>query len=114
MVRESVANGAAHLEVHIEGCCEADAEKMESCLTPDAVHAFPPGMYDGPWRGAAYIAQRWQAAVSNLGSYWTLDQLIVSPDTDQVAVEWTHFRTKQDGTVLRGMVGIRSTRTRCS
>ena len=90
------------IEVYIEGCCEADASKMRSALTPDCTHYFPPGMYDGPWVGAELIARKWCAAVENLGSYWTIDSLIVSPEANQAAGEWTHFKTKQ-GTVLRGM-----------
>jgi hypothetical protein len=58
-------------------------------------------MYGGPFRGAAMIAEKWQAAVVELGSYWTVDQLIVDPDTDRAVTEWTHFKTKR-GQVLRG------------
>jgi methyltransferase len=90
------------IRTYVEGGCEADAEKMMSCLTPDVVHYFPPDMYDGPWRSAAKIAEKWQAAVANFGSYWTMDQVVVSPDTNQAVGEWTHFKTKQ-GTVLRGV-----------
>ena len=90
------------IEVYIEGCCEADADKITSSLTPDCTHYFPPGMYDGPWVGADLIAKKWCASVVKLGSYWTIDSLIVSPDANQAAGEWTHFKTKQ-GTVLRGM-----------
>jgi hypothetical protein len=90
------------IEVYIEGCCEADADKIISSLTPDCAHYFPPGMYDGPWVGADLIARKWCTAVADLGSYWTIDSLIVSPDANHAAGEWTHFKTKQ-GTVLRGM-----------
>ena len=89
------------MRTYFEGCNEADVRKIVSCFTPDAVHYFPPDMYDGPWRGAEKIAQGWQAAVAKLGSYWTIDRMIVDPDTDQAAMEWTHFKTKQ-GVVLRG------------
>ena len=89
------------IRTYFEGCNEADAEKMTSCFTPDAVHYFPPDMYDGPWRGAARIAAGWQAAVANLGSYWTIDQIVVDPDVDRAVIEWTHFKTKQ-GVTLRG------------
>ena len=86
---------------YVEACCEADEDKIASCLTPECVHYFPPDMYDGPWRGARYIARKWCDAVANLGSYWTVDRLIVSPEAGQGVVEWTHFKTKQ-GTTLRG------------
>ena len=89
------------VRTYFEGCNEADADKMVSCFTPDATHYFPPDMYDGPWRGAATIARNWQAAVANLGSYWTIDMLIVDPPRNQAAIEWAHFKTKQD-VVLRG------------
>ena len=90
------------IEIYIEGCCEADYGKMISALAPDCAHYFPPGMYDGPWVGADLIADKWCVAVEELGSYWTIDSLIVSPETDKAAGEWTHFKTKQ-GKVLRGM-----------
>ena len=90
------------IEVYIQGCCQADAGKIISSLTPNCTHYFPPGMYDGPWMGADLIARKWCTAVKDLGSYWTIDTLIVSPDTDQAAGEWTHFKTVL-GTVLRGM-----------
>ena len=89
------------VRTYFEGCCEADADKIASCLTPDCLHYFPPGMYDGPWRGARYIADKWVAAVANLGSYWTVDGIVVAPEDDQAVIEWTHFKTKQ-GTRLRG------------
>jgi len=89
------------IRTYYDGCNEAVAEKMIACFTPDAVHYFPPGMYDGPFRGAAKIAERWQAAVANLGSYWTIDALVIDERKAEAAIEWTHFKTKQ-GTVLRG------------
>ena len=100
--RSEKARGMEQLvRTYFEGCNEADAAKMMSCFTPDVVHYFPPDMYDGPWRGAETIAGKWQAAVSNLGSYWTIDQIVLDPDKDQAVIEWTHFKTKR-GTVLRG------------
>ena len=89
------------IRTYFEGCNEADVEKIMSCLTPDAVHYFPPDMYDGPWRGAATITEGWQAAVANLGSHWAIDRLAVDPERNEAAIEWTHFKTKRDVT-LRG------------
>ena len=86
---------------YFEGCNEADAEKMASCFLPDAVHYFPPDMYDGPWEGAETIARKWQTAVARIGSYWTLDSVVVDVDRNEAVIEWTHFKTL-DGTVLRG------------
>jgi len=89
------------MQIYFEGCNEANAKKMISCFTPDAIHYFPPDMYDGPWKGAKRIAKGWQNAVSNLGSYWTIDRLVIDPEADEAAMEWTHFKTKQN-VVLRG------------
>jgi methyltransferase len=87
---------------YFDGCNEADIAKMVSCFTSDAVHYFPPGMYEGPFRGAQKIAEKWRAAVNTLGSYWTIDRLLIEPLSYQAVMEWTHFKTKQS-TVLRGI-----------
>lgn len=84
------------------GCNAADVDKITACFTPDAVHYFPPGMYEGPFRGARKIADKWRAAVQTLGSYWTIDRLLVVPQSGQAVMEWTHFKTRT-GTVLRGV-----------
>ncbi len=105
MTLQEASNRAASMESvirkYFEGCNEADEEKIASCFVPEAVHYFPPGMYDGPFRGAATIAAKWREAVAKLGSFWTSDQVIVDPFTNRAVIEWTHFRTKT-GTVLRG------------
>ena len=96
---------AEHMEAvmrdYYDGCNEADAEKMIRNFTPDGTHYFPPGMYDGPFRGAAKIAERWQAAVASFGSWWTIDTLVIDAPHAQAVIEWSHFKTKQ-GTILRG------------
>jgi len=86
---------------YFDACNAADVDGIAACFVPDAVHYFPPGMYDGPFRGADTIAERWRAAVENFGSYWTIDRLVCDPATHQAVIEWTHFKTKQ-GTILRG------------
>jgi SnoaL-like domain len=86
---------------YYDGCNEADETKMIKSFTPDAVHYFPPGMYDGPFRSAAKIAERWQSAVANFGSYWPIDALVIDERRAEAVIEWTHFKTKQ-GTVLSG------------
>jgi hypothetical protein len=58
-------------------------------------------MYEGPFRGAGKIGERWQQAVEQLGSVWTIDQMITDPATGRAVIEWTHFKTFQ-GTTLRG------------
>jgi uncharacterized protein (DUF1330 family) len=92
---------AALIRRYFDACNGADVDGIAACFVPDAVHYFPPGMYDGPFRGARTIAERWRAAVETFGSYWTIDRLICDPSTHQGVIEWTHFKTKQ-GTVLRG------------
>lgn len=86
---------------YFDACNADDVEGIAACFVPDAVHYFPPGMYDGPFRGAGTIAQRWRAAVETLGSYWTVDRAVCDPTSHQAVIEWTHFKTKQ-GKVLRG------------
>jgi hypothetical protein len=87
---------------YFDGCNEADIDKMLSCFTPGAVHYFPPGMYEGPFRGARKIAEKWKTAVETLGSYWTVDRLVIVPASWEAVMEWTHFKTKQ-GKILRGI-----------
>lgn len=91
----------AVMREYYDGCNEADREKIMRCFTPDAVHYFPPGMYEGPFRGADKIAERWQQAVEKFGSYWTIDALLIDADKAEAVIEWTHFKTYK-GTVLRG------------
>jgi len=96
----------AHMDAlirrYFDGCNAADAAQMVACFTPDAVHYFPPGMYEGPFQGAATIAAKWQAAVRTLGSYWTIDRLLIEPGSWQAVMEWTHFKTRT-GALLRGI-----------
>jgi hypothetical protein len=91
----------ALIRTYFDGCNEADVGKMTSCFVPDAVHYFPPGMYQGPFRGAETIAERWVAAVETLGSAWTVDSVITDPATARAVIEWTHFKNYK-GQVLRG------------
>ena len=105
MIPQEAEGKAARMEAlireYFDHCNAADREKIMACFVPEAVHYFPPGMYDGPFRGSAVIAAKWVDAVAKLGSYWTVDHVIVDPSTDRAVIEWTHFRTKT-GTVLRG------------
>ena len=89
---------------YYDGCNEANEAneaKMIGCFTPDAVHYFPPGMYEGPFRGATTIAARWRGALETLGSWWTIDALLLDERRAEGAIEWSHWKTKQQ-TVLRG------------
>jgi uncharacterized protein GlcG (DUF336 family) len=96
---------AAGMEATIRGyfdaCNSGDAAAVAAFFTPDAVHYFPPGMYEGPFVGADTIGRKWAEAVAKLGSVWTVDQVICDPATARAVIEWTHFKNFQ-GTVLRG------------
>jgi hypothetical protein len=96
---------AEHMEDVIRGyfdaCNRGDPEEVAGYFTDTAVHYFPPGMYEGPFRGAATIGERWRQAVDRIGSVWTIDQIITDASTGRAVIEWTHFKTFQ-GTVLRG------------
>ena len=97
----SAAQMEAVMRDYYDGCNKADRDKIMRCFTPDAVHYFPPGMYEGPFRSAGKIAERWCAAVETGGSCWTIDALLTDAEKAQAVIEWTHFKTGQ-GTVLRG------------
>lgn len=86
---------------YFDACNAADVAGIAACFVPEAVHYFPPGMYDGPFRGATTIGERWRGAVETLGSYWTIDRMVCDPASHQAVIEWSHFKTKQ-GKVLRG------------
>ena len=86
---------------YFDACNAADADGIAACFVPDAVHYFPPGMYQGPFRGAGAIARRWVEAVNTLGSVWTVDSIVTDPNSARAVMEWTHFKTFQ-ATVLRG------------
>lgn len=96
---------AAGMEAAIRGyfdaCNSGDADAVAAFFTPDAVHYFPPGMYEGPFVGADTIGRKWAEAVATLGSVWTVDQVICDPATARAVLEWTHFKNFP-GTVLRG------------
>jgi methyltransferase len=72
---------AAALEARVRGymdaCTSGDAGAIAAHLSADAVHYFPPDMYDGPWRGNRYIAGRWAELVRSGRSAWTVDALAV-------------------------------------
>jgi SnoaL-like domain len=78
---------------YYDGCNTADAGLITSCLANDATHYFPQGAPQGPFVGAAAIAQGWLRAVETLGSRWTIDRLMVDEAAGQANVEWTHFKT---------------------
>lgn len=89
------------IRAYFDACNSGKAEAVAAFFTPDAVHYFPPGMYEGPFVGAETIGRRWSGAVADLGSIWTVDQVLCDPATARAVIEWTHFKTRS-GTVLRG------------
>lgn len=91
----------ARIRHYFDDCNTGDVERIAAHFEPEAVHYFPPGMYEGPFRGARTIGARWRAAVQNLGSYWTVDQVLCDPAQRRAVIEWTHFKRKQ-GVLLRG------------
>jgi len=91
----------ARVRRYFDDCNSGDVERIAAHFEPHATHYFPPGMYEGPFRGARTIAQKWSAAVRNFGSCWTVDQVICDPPTRRAVIEWTHFKRAQ-GVVLRG------------
>jgi len=86
---------------YFDACNAADADAIASYFVPDGIHYFPPGMYEGPFRGAETIARRWVEAVATFGSVWTVDSFIGDAATARAVIEWSHFKTYQD-ILLRG------------
>lgn len=91
----------ARIHEYIDACNRGDVAAISATLTQDAVHYFPPGMYDGPWRGAGKIAEKWRVAVETLGSQWTVDAVACDTDRRVAVAEWTHFKVNND-VMLRG------------
>ncbi len=86
---------------YFDACNAGDHAALQRCFTPDAVHYFPPGLRDIPWRGAAAIAAQWVWCVEHLGSQWTIEKVLVSADSNEAVIEWTHWKRKS-GTAQRG------------
>ena len=97
----TAARMEAHIRAYFAACNAGDVERIASFFEPDAVHYFPAGMYEGPFRGARVIASRWREAVERLGSVWTVDQVLCDPATRRAVIEWSHFKRRQ-GVLLRG------------
>jgi len=91
----------AWIRAYFAACNSGEVDRIAAYFEPDAVHYFPPGMYEGPFRGARTIGERWHQAVNNLGSCWTVDQIICDPPTRRAVIEWSHFKRRQ-GVLLRG------------
>ena len=94
-----------HMEREIRryfaACNAGDVDALVSCFTPDAVHYFPPGLPDVPWRGAETIARKWAWCVEHLGSQWTIEKILCSSSEPEAVIEWTHWKRKAEA-ALRG------------
>lgn len=86
---------------YFQACNAGDYAMLVSCFTPDAVHYFPPGLPEIPWRTADVIARKWVWCVENLGSRWTIEKILCSPTAPEAVIEWTHWKPRAK-TALRG------------
>ncbi len=86
---------------YFAACNSASYAELVSCFTPDAVHYFPPGLPDIPWTSAERIAEKWVWCVQQLGSQWTIEKIIVSQDSHEAVIEWTHWK-RHSKTAQRG------------
>ena len=96
---------ADHMEntarAYMSACTAGDADAIAATLTQDALHFFPPDMYDGPWTGGRNIADKFANFVRTGGSSWAVDLMLVDLSQRTVASEWTHFKGRS-GVILRG------------
>ena len=95
------ADHAALIRRYFAACNSADYNALIACFTPDAVHYFPAGLPDIPWCTADTIAKKWIWCVETLGSQWSIEKILVSHDSPEAVIEWTHWKNKS-GTALRG------------
>ena len=73
-----------------------------SCFTPDAVHYFPPGLPEIPWRSADAIAQQVDLVRRATSARNGPSRRSWSATTaNEAVIEWTHWKRKQ-GTAQRG------------
>lgn len=98
LTRESME---AAIRGYFDACNRADADGIASYFTADGTHYFPDGSPFGALRGAREIADRWVLCVRELGSHWTVDNVVADPSSRQAVIEWSHFKPKA-GQVLRG------------
>jgi ketosteroid isomerase-like protein len=85
-------NHEATIRRYFDACNAGDYNALMQCFTPDAVHYFPPGLADVPWRTADVISRKWVWCVETLGSQWTIEKVLVSHDSDEAVIEWTHWK----------------------
>ncbi|TCK25941.1 SnoaL-like protein [Pseudonocardia endophytica] len=100
-VTTSATDLETRVRAYMDACTSGDAAAVASHLTTDAVHYFPPDMYDGPWRGAVPIGEKWAEKVRTGRSAWTVDAIAVDAARRVAVCEWTHFK-QAAGVLLRG------------
>ena len=86
---------------YFDACNTGDADAVAAHFVDDAVHYLPPGMEDGPYRGATTIGDHWAFMVENFDSSWSVDRIATDVDEGCAVMEWSHF-AGEDGPVLRG------------
>ena len=101
MSKITPARSESLIRRYFDACNAADEAALIACFTLDAVHYFPPGLPDIPWRSGTVIAKKWAWCVDQLGSQWTIEHMLVGADGTEAVIEWTHWKTKI-GEVLRG------------
>jgi ketosteroid isomerase-like protein len=101
MSKISPAAMEATIRRYFDACNAADYDALMACFTADAVHYFPPGLPEIPWRGADTISRKWIWCVENLGSQWTIEKILCSSTAPEAVIEWTHWKRAQN-TALRG------------
>lgn len=79
---------------YFDACNAADYDALMSCFTPDAIHYFPTGLPEIPWRSADTICRKWIWCVENLGSQWSIEKVLVSHNSNEAVIEWTHWKRK--------------------
>jgi hypothetical protein len=77
---------------YFDACNAADYDALMACFTPDAIHYFPPGLPEIPWRGADTISKKWVWCVAKLGSQWTIEKVLISHNSHEAVIEWTHWK----------------------
>lgn len=91
----------ARIREYFAACNAGDYARLMACFTSDAVHYFPPGLPEVPWIGADTISKKWVWCVENLGSQWTIEKILISHNSNEAVIEWTHWK-RHANTALRG------------
>jgi ketosteroid isomerase-like protein len=97
----SAAAMEATIRAYFADCNRGDAARIAGWFVPEAVHYFPAGSPFGTLRGAEAIGRCWADCVAQIGSHWTVDNVVANAENGQAVIEWTHFKTRL-GQVLRG------------